>query len=242
MNYFQHNGAMSAEAASTPPQPPAQPWYRRAFQEEYLELYSHRDLSEAARAVEFLTAALALSPALRLLDLCCGPGRHLFFLHGRVGQACGLDLSRVLLARAAEHLRSGFPAEGNPAPAPPPPASLIQGTMSRLPLASASFDRVVNLFTSFGYYEDEARNRQVLREIARVLRRGGRFAIDHINREALLARLDPRSERRLPSGALLIEERQWDAAARRIRKRVTRLAEDGSQGSWHESVRVYEPA
>src|SRR5438045_2325682 len=147
---------------------PATPWYREAFQEGYLDLYGHRDLAEAARAVRWLRGALELRPEQRLLDLCCGPGRHLFFLGQIVSQAVGLDLSRLLLLGARDHWHAGqsllqegaddsrLPDEQGRVwdlglrhePLPPQPARLIQATMARLPLAEASFDRVVNLFTS----------------------------------------------------------------------------------------------
>lgn len=243
------------------PNTPATPWYREAFQEGYLDLYGHRDLAEAARAVRWLAGALKLEPGLRLLDLCCGPGRHLFFIGQLVREAIGLDLSRVLLHGAREHWHAGQSILGSraadrtqpdeqgrvwdlglaPADRREQPARLIQGTMGSLPFATASFDRVVNLFTSFGYYEEEARNTQVLHEVSRVLRPGGQLAIDHINREALLAGLRPQSERRLPNGRQVREERHWDAQTQRVIKQVTTREPAGGERHWRESVRVYAP-
>ncbi len=223
-------------------------WFRRAFDEEYLDIYLHRDLAEAARAVRLLTRALELRPQMALLDLCCGPGRHLHFFGRCVERAVGIDLSPALLRRAAQHWRAdeGDPEAETHCPAGRPPsrrrALLARADMSRLPLADAAFDRVVNLFTSFGYFERESANDAVLAEIARVLRPDGLLAIDHINREAMLAGLVPRGERRLPDGRRLTEHREWDAIARRVNKKVE--LEGGGRPSrhWHESVRVYEPA
>lgn len=240
-----------ATAKSSPGRPRrlGQPWYRQAFQEDYLEIYLHRDLTEAARAVHFLSEALALRPAHRLLDLCCGPGRHLVFLGKHVGQAVGLDLSRALLDRAHEHWRSLYPVPRDGANKDKrAPALLLQGDMRHLPLAAGAFDRVVNLFTSFGYFEDEAKNQAVLEGVARVLKPaptggepGGLFAIDHINREVLLAGLKPHTERKLAGGRLLIETRRYDEATRRVIKDVKFVEADGQVKAWCESVRVYEP-
>lgn len=231
--------------------PPARrgglPWYRQAFQEDYLDIYLHRDQAEAARAVRFLAGALDLQPAQRLLDLCCGPGRHLAFLCNYVNEAVGLDLSRVLLTRAREDCglkeKTGIP---NPQSGLPPGPQLcnpqlLQADMRFLPLAAAAFDRVVNLFTSFGYFENEADNAAVARGIARILRPGGLLALDHINREAMLAHLKPRTERALPDGRLLLEQRRYDEATRRVIKDIACSEPGGQVKGWRESVRVYAP-
>jgi SAM-dependent methyltransferase len=212
-------------------------WYHEAFQQEYLDLYLHRDLAEAARAVRFLTRALELDDRHRLLDLCCGPGRHLTFLKDRVGRAVGVDLSRPLLRRAQTHGREVHADAADPHD----PPWLVRADMRRLPLADAAFDRVVNLFTSFGYFADENENRRVLTEIARLLRPGGLFALDHINRRSLIDGFEPSSERLLPGGVRVVEERHWEDDGRRIAKRVTLATPGGPDKSWRESVRVYDP-
>jgi SAM-dependent methyltransferase len=245
------------------------PWYRQAFQADYLDLYLHRDLAEAARAVRFLARALELAPSHRLLDLCCGPGRHLVFLGGCVKEAVGLDLSRVLLTRAKEHWEVAAEECGmsnvqgqrsnveEPAEYPEDKQAfiphsafriphsmvpqLIQADMRTLPLADGRFDRVVNLFTSFGYFEREDDNARVLREIARLLRPGGLLALDHINREAMLAHLKPQTERVLPDGRHLLEKRRFDEATQRVIKDVTCREPGGQVRAWCESVRVYRP-
>jgi SAM-dependent methyltransferase len=218
----------------------AAPWHELAFGPEYLDLYLHRDLAEAARTARFLAGAMRLEPGHRLLDLCCGPGRHLAFLKDRVGLAVGVDLSPALLARAREHARVEIVTGESPSPSPTV-AALARADMRRLPLADAAFDRVVNLFTSFGYFEDEAENRQVLAEIARVLKPGGLLAMDHINRDRLRAKLVPRGQRRLASGMTVLEERHWEDHGRRVAKRVELRALDGGVKRWRESVRVYAP-
>lgn len=222
-------------------------WFRRAFDDQYADLYAHRNLIEAARAVRLLHRALKLRAEMSVLDLCCGPGRHLHFLGRGVRKAVGLDLSAALLRRAALHWRADD-TENELSIAPSPSrrrAMLVRGDMRRLPLADGSFDRVVNLFTSYGYFMDDGDNQFVLEEIARVLRPGkanpGMLAIDHINREALLASLVPFSERLLPGKRRLIERRRWDHASQRIIKDIELVETDGAMRRWHESVRVYEP-
>ena len=215
--------------------PRSAPWYQTAFGDGYLELYRHRDLAEAERAIETIAARLELNPGHRLLDLCCGPGRHMVFLARKVRRVVGLDLSSVLLAQARLHWADFFQT----GQAAHPFAMLVRGTMRQLPFAGASFDRVVNLFTSFGYFEDPGHNQAVMDEVARLLRPGGRFVIDHINRPALLATLQAQSERTLENGQRLLERRRWDHRSERVIKDVLCLDPDGRQRQWYESVRVY---
>src|SRR3712207_9146074 len=78
------------------------PWYKEWFGEEYLELYSHRDESEAEEHVDFVERYLggAGGPHPRaVLDLACGAGRHTAALRQKGYRTLGLDLSLTLLAR-----------------------------------------------------------------------------------------------------------------------------------------------
>lgn len=213
----------------------SQSWYRSAFEKAYLALYAHRDLGEAAQVTRMLSERLGLTRSHRLLDLCCGPGRHLVFLRECVGEAVGFDLSAALLNYAAEHLRETL------MPDTIERATLVRGNMRHLPFAPASFDRVVNLFTSFGYFKTDDENASVLTEVGRLLCPGGRFAIDHINREHLLAHFTPRSERTLSDGSRVDETRHWRVESERVEKDVVLTRPDGSTLEWNESVRVFEP-
>lgn len=211
-------------------------WYEKAFEAAYLHLYAHRNESDARRATDFIASRVGLDKTTSLLDLCCGPGRHLKFLAQKAGRAVGLDLSAQLLARAAETLESaGDSSDGHNGKR----FSLLRGDMRILPLADASFDLVVNLFTSFGYFDADEENAGVLAGVSRVLRPGGHFVIDHINRTRLIATLDPQSERTLEDGSLVRETRRFDASASRVHKHVHWQGSEGTVREWDESVRVY---
>lgn len=227
-----------SETNVSPSEPHDSPWWRKAFGAGYLDLYAHRDEADAARAVAFLRARLDLTPSARLLDLCCGPGRHLRQIAPLVGWAIGLDLSRHLLDQAAEACARDI-ALARPDPAPR--LGLVEADMRRLPFADATMDVVINLFTSFGYFDADAENAGVIHEIARALRPGGWFALDHINRPHLESALTRNSVRDLATGARVSESRRFDAVARRIRKDVSWRDPDGSVTHWSESVRIYEP-
>ena len=133
-------------------------WFERWFGEEYLRLYPHRDEDDAERAVALVGRVATLDGA-RVLDLACGPGRHAVRLAQRGADVLGLDLSMPLLIRA----RHGAPPVGK----------LVRGDMRFLPIRDATFDLVVNLFTSFCYFADDADHQQVELTVATRPRPGG---------------------------------------------------------------------
>lgn len=200
-------------------------WYKEWFGQDYLDLYAHRNREEAERHVEFVLHALGYddgggSPAPNaVLDLACGAGRHTDVLRRHGLRALGVDLSLTLLARRPDLPR-------------------VRGDMRCLPFADASFDWVLNFFTSFGYFETERENFQVLEEIVRLLTPGGRFLIDFLNRDRVLAGLEPAESRQ--EGDRRVDIQRWyDPASSRINKRITLRANDRPPRTYLESVRAY---
>ena len=194
-------------------------WYREWFGQDYLDLYSHRDQPEADADVDFVLERLGEPRPNAVLDLACGTGRHTAALRCRGLRALGVDLSIALLARRPELPR-------------------VRGDMRRLPFADRSFDWILNFFTSFGYFETERENFQVLEEIVRLLTPGGRFLIDFLNRERVLGSLKP-SETVEENGRRVDIQRWFDPASSRINKRITLRGAEAAPRTYLESVRAY---
>jgi SAM-dependent methyltransferase len=195
-------------------------WFEQWFGDEYLRAYAHRDDEDAERLVGLLDALGLAAAGQPVLDLGCGPGRHTAVLARRGARVVGLDLSRALLRAARE---AG--AE-----------RLVRGDMRGLPFQDGAFDAVLNLFTSFGYFADDAEHEAVLREVARVLRRGGSFVLDFLNAPAVRAGLVPRDER-TTGGIVVIQERWLSPDGRYVNKRI----QVGAGGrTFAERVRLYE--
>jgi SAM-dependent methyltransferase len=194
-------------------------WYKEWFGEEYLELYAHRDADEAERHVEFVLKHLGPRRPRAVLDLACGAGRHTAALRQKGLRTLGVDLSLTLLAHA-------------------PRSPSVAADMRCLPFAVESFDWVLNFFTSFGYFEKERENFRVLEEIVRVLTPGGRFMIDFLNREHVLARLQPREVQEVEGRRVAIE-RWYDGASGRINKRIRLELPGRLPRTYLESVRAY---
>ena len=200
------------------------PWYKEWFGEEYLELYSRRDESEAEAHADFVERQLGEGRKPRaVLDLACGAGRHTAVLRRRGYRTLGLDLSMTLLARMR--------ARDLPR---------VAGDMRRLPFQPESFDWVLNFFTSFGYFESERENFQVLEEIVRILVPEGRFLIDLMNPGPVLANLEPRGAGE-SEGRRVEIERWYDSGSQRMNKRITVATAGEEPRIFRESVRLYRP-
>src|SRR5260221_1733715 len=132
------------------------PWWREFFDEEYPVLYAPTLTPERTeREVAAAVAILKIRDGARLLDLCCGTGRHSIALQRRGLRVCGVDSSGPLLRIARERAdRVGaYP-------------SWARGDARELPLQSAAFDAVICLFNSIGYGTD-AEALAMLREARR---------------------------------------------------------------------------
>jgi SAM-dependent methyltransferase len=134
-------------------------------------LFSPDRLDAAKTEVDGVRKLLALEPGAKVLDLCCGPGRHSLELARRGYRVTGVDRTGLYLNRARESARElGLDVE------------FVEEDMRRF-LRPGAFDAAINLFTSFGYFENEPENLHVLENIHRSLKPGGAALIDTISKE-----------------------------------------------------------
>jgi SAM-dependent methyltransferase len=194
-------------------------WFESWFGEDYVALYPHRNEAEAARAVALIADTLGGRPVSAVLDLACGSGRHARYL-GRRWWTSGVDLSEVLL-RIAQ--RSGTPAK------------LVRADIRALPYRNDSFDLIVNLFTSFGYFATDEEHEVVVRDLWRVIRTGGTFVLDFLNDRVVRDRLVPRDET-LIRGRTVEQRREITADGRFVVKHID-IKDEGHQ--FIERVRLF---
>jgi len=200
-------------------------WFERSFGSDYMVVYKHRDWEHAVREVRSMMGLLELAAGSEVLDVGCGMGRHALALADMGYRVTGVDLSETLLRHAAAR-----DADGQ--------VTWLQGDMRKLPLPDGSFAATVNFFTSFGYFATEEENTQVLRELRRVLKPGGKFLIDFLNPVHVADHLVPYSERMdEETGWTIQESREIEGGA--VVKRIRIAEPDGTERTYTERVRLY---
>lgn len=198
-------------------------WYEESFGEDYLIVYRHRDFGGARREVEKMIDWLALPHGAKVLDLCCGMGRHSLALSEAGYEVTGVDLSEALLREARSQKGAGS-------------VTWVRSDMRKLPL-DGGFDAVVNLFTSFGYFEEDEEQVKVLREIHRMLKPGGKFIIDFLNPAYVIRHLVPHSIRE--DGDNLIDESRRIENGYVMKDIILTSKTDQTPRRYHERVKLY---
>ena len=195
---------------------------------------SSRELSceeRTLREIDGVIRLLGLEPSqgLRILDAPCGYGRHLKEFARRGYGVAGVDLCPSFVESARGSLQR---ADAQ--------ADVQCGELRRLPFPEESFDVILNLFYSFGFYADENDNIQSMAEFARVLRSGGRLLL---HTDVNLARIHSGRynqpwQRRLVDGSLLRIFERFDPESRRMVGEWV-IQNDGSIERRSYSMRIY---
>ena len=206
-------------------------WWRDVFDRPaFFELYERSDTALAVAQANQIIRLLDLRTPARILDLPCGYGRHSIELAGRGFRMTGIDISETQVAKAREKAR----AAGRR-------AQFIVGDARALPVAGP-FDAAINMFLSFGYFATDDENHAMLREIARVLRPGGRLLIDFWNREHEIRLFQPTIIDERDDDIREIEEWSFDPLAGRLNWTNTVIFPDGRRESWDHSIRAFTVA
>ncbi len=199
-------------------------WYENWFGNEYLTVYAHRDEDEARQLVQLILTYINLDKNAKIIDLCCGQGRHVFLFAREGFEVFGFDLSRTLL-QVAKYKKD----QSNN-------AFFIQADMRYIP-AMHSFDFLLNLFTSFGYFETDIENKTVFQQFHQVLKTGGYFVFDYFHTPYIVANLERYQSEQI--GDLTVEQERFIEGSR-VQK-IIRLNRQGKQSTFYESVKMYKP-
>ena len=203
-------------------------WYRSFFGKDYLDVYGHLLTDENSEAeAEFVMRALGLKLGDRVLDLCCGIGRHAVPLARAGLEVTGLDMSEDYLDMASSAAR-GAGVE----------VRLVQGDMREIPFRG-EFDAVVNMFTAFGYFDSEVDDQRVIDGAAAALRPGGRLLLDLLNRDWVAANYVRSESRERDNGTIYREQRNFDPVAGRNHVEFTITSPNGAQRKVSHHIRLY---
>ena len=198
-------------------------WYEDFFGPDYLVRYVH---PETEAQVESIEKILHLPKDSRILDVACGSGRHTVLLAKHGYRVTGFDLSKALLAEARKAARL---AHVKP--------TFVEGDVRRLRYANA-FDAAISMFTSFGYFDRQEEDREVLRGIARALRPRGKFLMELFNRDSLVATLPQQNWQARDGGVVVLEDASFDLLRGRFETRQIIIDHKGTR-EYTASVRAY---
>ncbi len=220
--------AVAAVVAKEPSRPNAtkqRQWFVDLFDEDYLRTLPFLTPQATQAEAEFVLNAMNLAPGANVLDLGCGYGRHAMELAARGFHVVGLDLSTPLLVRGGEEAhRRGLTI------------NFVRGDMRELDFVE-QFDAAYCLFSTFGYFDDET-NKKTLQNISRALKPGGKFLVEILNRDYIIADLPTRVWWE-GDGCVVLEEVELNYFSSRIQVNRSVVFDDGRQLEQEISVRAY---
>ncbi|MDX3853494.1 class I SAM-dependent methyltransferase [Streptomyces sp. AK02-01A] len=169
-------------------------WYEdESLWSDFAPTMFSADRGEAVADLVASSPLLDFPPGSRVLDLCCGPGLFLVPLARRGYDVTGVDLSPAMLDRARTACaRAGADVR------------LVRADMASY-AEPHFFDVVLNVFTSFGYFDEPDDNLQVLRNAYESLAPGGRLLVDVMGKEVLAGWIGRPQVVELPDGSYVVQ-------------------------------------
>lgn len=203
-------------------------WYKPGygiFGPNYFKFYS--DSKEGTnKEVDFLEKTLDLNPNTKILDLCCGYGRHAIELAKRGYDVTGQDINSFFLKIAKENAKNKKSK-----------IKFIKSDMRYIPF-NDTFNIIINMFTSFGYLEDDEENEKVLNQVYKALKPSGKFFIDTINRDWLIRNYRETDWEKVING-IELSKRKFDYLTGYNYDEKTYITKNGQRKKYEMRVRSY---
>ncbi len=207
-------------------------WWRSIFNSLYLKTDGDvvDDQSQTRQEVGVFCDVVQLGPEDKVLDLCCGQGRHSLELTRRgFKHVEGLDRSHYLIQKAKRTAQKEGLA-----------VRFREGDARKLPYAPDSFDVVLILGNSFGYFETVKDDLQVLKEVFRILKPWGRLLVDVADGQHVRRNFQPRSWEWMDKNHFVCRERSLSADRQRlISREVITHVEHGVMADQFYAERLY---
>ena len=199
-------------------------WFKDWFNtEEYLNVYKHRNEEDAKELVDLILSNIDIPQDGKVLDLACGPGRHSILFAQKGYKVSAVDLSKNLLKVALDSaVKSNVDV------------NFIEADLRDLCI-KPKFELVVNLFTSFGYFDDDKENFKLFRRAFYFLNDNGYFILDFFNKDYLEKNIVLSSEGYIEHSKIT-QERKIEG--KRVIKKIT-ISKNGNEKHFMESVRMY---
>ncbi|MBU1677347.1 MAG: class I SAM-dependent methyltransferase [Bacteroidetes bacterium] len=200
-------------------------WYKTWFSsDEYLNVYNHRDSQDAENIINLILTQIPLPQNAVILDAACGAGRHAIILSKLGYKVIAFDLSTNLLKigqkNSVEHQENVHFF-----------CSDIRQTYIK-----KKVDLITNLFTSFGYFENDDENFIFFHNSKSLLKKDGFVVFDYFNSNHVKNNLIENTERVINSKRIIEERRIEDNFV--IKKIV--IEENGNNSEFYERVKLYD--
>ncbi|MCL4210762.1 MAG: methyltransferase domain-containing protein [Phycisphaeraceae bacterium] len=210
-------------------------WWKSLFTSLYLKTDGDVVENDAntVREIDRVIKAAGIEPNDRVLDLCCGQGRHSLELARRgFRNVVGVDRSRYLVRLArkrAKHLNLSV--------------TFQEGDARKFRLPESSFHSVLVMGNSFGYFERAEDDIAVLRSIKRVLQSGGMLVLDLTDGDWMRDHFEKRSWEWIDQNHFVCRERSLSSDGERlISREVVVHAERGVIADQFYAERLYSHA
>ncbi len=205
-------------------------WHEQDRFWETVPMFGEPLLEVAPEQANAALALLDIEPDAAVLDLCCGVGRHSLALAQRGYRVTGVDRTAAYLRTAREKAAVlGLELE------------LVQADMRDF-VRPGAFDGAINLFSSFGYFEDPADDLKVARNLFRSLKPGGRLVMELMGKEVLARIFTPRDWQEMPDGTILLQDRSISRDWTWIEGRWIVVQPDGKRSEFAVNHRIYDGA
>ncbi|NIM16372.1 MAG: methyltransferase domain-containing protein [Candidatus Aminicenantes bacterium] len=144
-------------------------WFKKFYTKDFINVVGFASNEQTQLETRFILSVLKLAPGSKILDLCCGYGRHTHLI-AQSGdyEVTGMDLSEDYLDIAKKTFST-------------PGVKFIKGDMRDISFKNY-FDAVINMFTSFGFFESDEENENVIKQVNKSLKKRGLFLLDYENK------------------------------------------------------------
>lgn len=150
-------------------------WYQNWFNTPYYHiLYKQRNFEEAAEFIDSILNFIKPAPSAKFLDVACGRGRHAIYLNKKGFDVTGIDISDASISEANKFKNEKL--------------QFIVHDMRNV-FKHNHFNYALNLFTSFGYFNNDEENNVAIQSIAAGLKQDGMLVIDFINSKKAMNQL-----------------------------------------------------
>ncbi len=203
-------------------------WHEKVYDKAFIDdqLNSHYFKKYAAQEADFLFEKLKLKPGMNLLDVPCGAGRHALEFSKRGVLVTAVDINSECLKYTKKNCK-GLNVQ------------TLRANMKDLSRFKGKFDVATNLFTSFGYFETDEENENVLIELISTLKPGGKLALHLLNRDWLMKVYRP-VDWSIKGDILEIESRKYDPVTKYNESyRVVMNQKNGKAKSYYHRTRLY---